>query len=213
MESTFPQSSMDASQIKKKGTSIDPLKKQGTSIFNKVNPSGLVNYDEKQSGFLSKNATSMIPNMKSQGINIHDSLSADKSNNNKLLKLSQMNSNINLNSGSMQKGVSTMGINANQSNNRQKSNEKMGETVKKKAELTKKDLIKRVILEDSEDRWFLNPQYKLEIKYGSNILITLMQEDEVIMNKQYQKCNFVVMLAQVNNNLNIFKILYLPYLT
>ena len=119
------------------------------------------------------------------------------------LKVSQLGSNINMNSnlgGSSlgmigQKGTSSGNMNLNQTNQtRKKSLEKND---KKKVEIAKKDQIKRVILEDSEDRWFLNPQYKLEIKYGSSILITLMQEDDIIMNKAYQRCNFVVMLSQV----------------
>lgn len=59
-----------------------------------------------------------------------------------------------------------------------------------------KDLLKRVIITDSEDRWFLNPQYKLEIKAGSKLLISLMQEDEKISGTKYKKCNFMIILTK-----------------
>jgi hypothetical protein len=59
-----------------------------------------------------------------------------------------------------------------------------------------KDIIKRVILNDTEDRWFLNPQYKLEVKPGMKLIISLMQEDERISKKPYQKCNMMVIASK-----------------
>ena len=66
------------------------------------------------------------------------------------------------------------------------------DVVKEKAVIKPKDNIKRIIIKDSEDRWFLNPQYKIEIKPGTRLIITLMQEDELLVNKPYHKCNFVI---------------------
>lgn len=68
-------------------------------------------------------------------------------------------------------------------------------------DLKMKELLHRVILQDSEDRWFLNPQYKLEIKPGLKIIISLMQEDEKISYNPYQRCNFMIILSKVNFNI------------
>lgn len=53
----------------------------------------------------------------------------------------------------------------------------------------------RIILEDSEDRWFLNPQYKLELRLGTKIIVSLMQHDNLLTEQEYSKCNFIVMLS------------------
>jgi hypothetical protein len=60
-----------------------------------------------------------------------------------------------------------------------------------------KELIKRVILNDSEDRWFLNPQYKVEMKPTTKLIITLLQSDEKISKIPYQKCNFMILMTRV----------------
>ena len=61
-----------------------------------------------------------------------------------------------------------------------------------------KELIKRVILNDSGDRWFLNPQYKIEMKPTTKLIITLLQADEMISKIPYQKCNFMIIMTRVN---------------
>jgi len=66
---------------------------------------------------------------------------------------------------------------------------------KEAAVIKPKDNIRRLILKDSEDRWFLNPQYKIEIKPGTKLIITLLQEDELLVKKPYHKCNFVIILS------------------
>ncbi len=58
------------------------------------------------------------------------------------------------------------------------------------------DLIKRLVINDTEDRWFLNPQYKLEIKPGTKLIISLMQEDERVSHNPYQRCNFIIILTR-----------------
>ncbi len=76
-----------------------------------------------------------------------------------------------------------------------KTQEKKEKENKETAVIKPKDNIKRVIIKDSEDRWFLNPQYKLEIKPGTKLIITLMQEDELLVNKTYHKVNFVIIVS------------------
>jgi hypothetical protein len=56
--------------------------------------------------------------------------------------------------------------------------------------------IKRVIINDTEDRWFLNPQYKVVIKPGTRLIISLMQGDDRISHKPYQKCNCIIVLTR-----------------
>lgn len=63
-------------------------------------------------------------------------------------------------------------------------------------DLKNKNFIKRVVITDSEDRWFLNPQYKLEIRPGTKLIISLLQEDEKLSKSAYQKCNFMIILAK-----------------
>lgn len=67
---------------------------------------------------------------------------------------------------------------------------------KSKVELKHREIIKRVILPDSDDRWFLNPQYKLEIKPLSKVIISLLQEDHKLEGaSEYKKCNFIILLS------------------
>lgn len=69
--------------------------------------------------------------------------------------------------------------------------------VEHSATIKPKELIKRVILTDSEDRWFLNPQYKIEMKPTTKLIITLLQADENISKIPYQKCNFMIIMSRV----------------
>jgi hypothetical protein len=79
--------------------------------------------------------------------------------------------------------------------NNNSNNLKKSQTLKE-PESHSKEFLKRIILNDSEDRWFLNPQYKLEIKYQTKIIITLLQEDEKLSKKLYQKCNFLIIISK-----------------
>ncbi len=60
-----------------------------------------------------------------------------------------------------------------------------------------REMIKRVVLTDSEDRWFLNPQYKVEMKPTTKLIITLLQSDEKLSKIPYQKCNFMILISKV----------------
>jgi hypothetical protein len=62
-------------------------------------------------------------------------------------------------------------------------------------ELKTKESFRRVIIQDTEDRWFLNPQFKLELRPGNKLIISLMQEDERISDNPYQRCNFMIILT------------------
>ncbi len=59
-------------------------------------------------------------------------------------------------------------------------------------ETKSKETVRRVVITDTEDRWFLNPQYKLELRPGNKLIISLMQEDERLSRKSYQQCNFIM---------------------
>lgn len=67
-----------------------------------------------------------------------------------------------------------------------------------------KEMIKRVVLSDSEDRWFLNPQFKVEMKPTTKLIITLLQSDEKISKIPYQKCNFMILMTRVKFNFTFF---------
>jgi len=45
---------------------------------------------------------------------------------------------------------------------------------------------------DTNDRWFNNPQYRLTVTKKTQIIISLMQEDEKISNRKYIPVNFMV---------------------
>lgn len=77
------------------------------------------------------------------------------------------------------------------------SEEQTGIIKEVEAVIKPKELIKRVILTDSEDRWFLNPQYKVEMKPTTKLIITLLQADEMISKIPYQKCNFMIIMTRV----------------
>jgi calpain len=76
--------------------------------------------------------------------------------------------------------------------------EKKGSNIvekKESAELKYREIIKRVIIKDSDDRWFLNPQYKLEIKPKTKLIISMIQEDDKLSGKSYQPYNFIILLC------------------
>ena len=77
------------------------------------------------------------------------------------------------------------------------NNGRTGMTKEPQDLMKSKELIKRVVLTDSEDRWFLNPQYKIEMKPSTKLIITLLQSDEKISNVSYQKCNFMIIMTKV----------------
>jgi hypothetical protein len=60
----------------------------------------------------------------------------------------------------------------------------------------KKELERRVVMSDSDDRWFLNPQFKIHLKPGNKLIISLMQENDKISKKIYERVNFVIMLTR-----------------
>jgi hypothetical protein len=45
---------------------------------------------------------------------------------------------------------------------------------------------------DSNDKWFNNPQFRLSVNKKTQVIISLMQEDEKTSNKQYIPVNFIV---------------------
>ena len=59
---------------------------------------------------------------------------------------------------------------------------------------------KRVIITDTEEAFFLNPQYKIELKPGNKIIISLMQTDQKMKNNAYIKFNFMVVFARGKNS-------------
>ena len=59
---------------------------------------------------------------------------------------------------------------------------------------------KRVIITDTEEAFFLNPQYKLELKPSNKIIISLMQTDKKMENNAYIKFNFIVVYSRGRNS-------------
>ena len=55
---------------------------------------------------------------------------------------------------------------------------------------------KRDIIADTEDAFFLNPQYKLEIQPNTKLIISLMQEDKKMKDNAYIKCNFMIIVRK-----------------
>ena len=60
----------------------------------------------------------------------------------------------------------------------------------------KREQFKRNIIVDTEDRWFLNPQYKIEIGPGTRMIISLMQEDKKLQDNIYLKCSFLLIYCK-----------------
>ena len=58
---------------------------------------------------------------------------------------------------------------------------------------------KRVIVTDTEEAFFLNPQYKIEIKPGNKLIISLMQTDQKMKNNAYIKFNFMIVFTRGKN--------------
>lgn len=59
---------------------------------------------------------------------------------------------------------------------------------------------KRVIITDTEEAFFLNPQYKIELKPSNKIIISLMQTDKKMENNAYIKFNFMVVYSKGRNS-------------
>ena len=84
-------------------------------------------------------------------------------------------------------------------NNQGKLNEdKGGKNAKKKKQITKVvyNPIKRNTIQDTEDRFFLNPQYKIEITPGTRLNISLMQEDKKIQDNNYLSVAFLLIYCK-----------------
>lgn len=45
---------------------------------------------------------------------------------------------------------------------------------------------------DTNDRWFNNPQYRISVTKKTNLILSLMQEDEKISKRNYIPVNFLV---------------------
>ncbi len=48
---------------------------------------------------------------------------------------------------------------------------------------------------DTNDRWFNNPQYRITVTKKTQIIISLMQEDEKISTRKYIPVNFDIFNA------------------
>lgn len=46
--------------------------------------------------------------------------------------------------------------------------------------------------QDTNDRWFNNPQYRISVSKKTQVIISLMQEDEKISKRPYIPVNFLV---------------------
>lgn len=55
---------------------------------------------------------------------------------------------------------------------------------------------KRTVITDTEESFFLNPQYKIEVKQGNKLIISLMQKDKKTEGNQYFKCNFMIVYCK-----------------
>ena len=87
----------------------------------------------------------------------------------------------------------------NSANNQTKQTEdKAGKSGKKKKVVTKVvyNPIKRNTIQDTEDRFFLNPQYKIEITPGTRLNISLMQEDKKIQENNYLSVAFLLIYCK-----------------
>ena len=70
----------------------------------------------------------------------------------------------------------------------------------KKAPVVYQCDFKRVIVTDTEEAFFLNPQYKIELKPSNKIIISLMQPDKKMENNAYFKFNFMIVYAKGKNS-------------
>ena len=88
---------------------------------------------------------------------------------------------------------------ADANNNQIKQNEdKVGKNGKKKKQVAKVvyNPIKRNTIQDTEDRFFLNPQYKIEITPGTRLNISLMQEDKKTQDNNYLSVAFLLIYCK-----------------
>jgi len=76
--------------------------------------------------------------------------------------------------------------------------EKVNKNGKKKKQVARViyNPIKRNTIEDTEDRFFLNPQYKIEITPGTRLNISLMQEDKKIHDNNYLSVAFLLIYCK-----------------
>ena len=76
--------------------------------------------------------------------------------------------------------------------------DKTGKNGKKKKQIAKVvyNPIKRNTIIDTEDRFFLNPQYKIEITPGTRLNISLMQEDKKIQENNYLSVAFLLIYCR-----------------
>ena len=87
-------------------------------------------------------------------------------------------------------------------NNSKKENdnkdEKSNKNGKKKKQVARViyNPIKRNTIQDTEDRFFLNPQYKIEITPGTRLNISLMQEDKKIQDNNYLSVAFLLIYCK-----------------
>ena len=55
---------------------------------------------------------------------------------------------------------------------------------------------KRNIIEDTEEAFFLNPQYKIEVKPNTKLIISLIQKDRKTSESEYIHTNFIVLYTK-----------------
>ena len=67
--------------------------------------------------------------------------------------------------------------------------------LKKKESISQSDF-KRNIIIDTEEAFFLNPQYKIEVKNTTKLIISLMQKDQKLNNGNYVKINFIIVYTK-----------------
>lgn len=53
---------------------------------------------------------------------------------------------------------------------------------------------------DTNDRWFNNPQYRITVTKKTQIIISLMQEDEKISTRKYIPVNFMVVRVKTKRD-------------
>ena len=78
----------------------------------------------------------------------------------------------------------------------QAANNVIKEKVEKPQDRVVSNAFKRNIIEDTDDCFFLNPQYKIDVREGTQMIISLMQEDQKVNQKDYLKCNFIIIITK-----------------
>ena len=86
----------------------------------------------------------------------------------------------------------------NSTNQPKPNDEKASKNGKKKKQVARViyNPIKRNTIQDTEDRFFLNPQYKIEITPGTRLNISLMQEDKKIQDNSYLSVAFLLIYCR-----------------